>query len=366
MLKTLVFWQNIISIHQLPYIKELAKSDSVKRIIYVAEKLLSENRVKLGWEISEESGLNNLELILGPSVVEIHAIFLDNPNAHHFFSGLRANPLVFQAFKISLDSEIKRHLIVEGPFLYTYPKYLHTIKTFILDYKFFKHIDKVFAIGHHAINWYPIFGFKKEQIISFCYVVKKSRIIEVKAIKGPLKIVFVGALVKRKGLSHLINTLSDFSEDYLLHIIGKGDQFNSINNQIAKLQLEDKIKLVGILTNNEIRNILENYDILILPSLHDGWGAVVNEALMSGLFTICSDKCGAKVLIRDNFNGKVFSSQRKSSLKDSLKYCFENLEEIRTRKIEIKSWSKCIEPKTIAQYFLSSLESPISQTPPWQ
>lgn len=49
---------------------------------------------------------------------------------------------------------------------------------------------------------------------------------------------------------------------------------------------------------NEIPHIMENHDILILPSLHDGWGAVVNEAITMGLYIITSDKCGAKALIK--------------------------------------------------------------------
>lgn len=46
----------------------------------------------------------------------------------------------------------------------------------------------------------------------------------------------------------------------------------------------------------EIPSILSNQDILILPSIYDGWGAVVNEALQSGLYVISSNQCGAKDL----------------------------------------------------------------------
>lgn len=38
-----------------------------------------------------------------------------------------------------------------------------------------------------------------------------------------------------------------------------------------------------------------NADYLILPSLYDGWGAVVNEGLQSGCKVLVSKDCGASI-----------------------------------------------------------------------
>ena len=46
-------------------------------------------------------------------------------------------------------------------------------------------------------------------------------------------------------------------------------------------------------------------DVLVLPSRFDGWGAVVNEALMVGTPVICSDRCGASDVIENGRNGYV-------------------------------------------------------------
>src|SRR5437870_11248743 len=52
---------------------------------------------------------------------------------------------------------------------------------------------------------------------------------------------------------------------------------------------------------------MDSADLLVLPSRYDGWGAVINEALMSGIPAICSDNCGAADLVRSSVQlGAVF------------------------------------------------------------
>ena len=43
--------------------------------------------------------------------------------------------------------------------------------------------------------------------------------------------------------------------------------------------------------------MIAKYDALVLPSRHDGWGVVVNEALLQGVPVIVSDHVGAKCLV---------------------------------------------------------------------
>ena len=49
--------------------------------------------------------------------------------------------------------------------------------------------------------------------------------------------------------------------------------------------------------------------MLILPSRHDGWGVVVNEALLQGVPVIASENVGARCLIEANGAGAVFCNE---------------------------------------------------------
>lgn len=46
------------------------------------------------------------------------------------------------------------------------------------------------------------------------------------------------------------------------------------------------------------RACMARADVLVLPSWHDGWGAVVSEALMAGTPAIASDACGSAGVVR--------------------------------------------------------------------
>ena len=59
---------------------------------------------------------------------------------------------------------------------------------------------------------------------------------------------------------------------------------------------------------NDIPHLMSSADCLILPSRHDGWGAVVSEALMVGTPVICSDACGSAGVVHASGVGGVFRS----------------------------------------------------------
>lgn len=106
---------------------------------------------------------------------------------------------------------------------------------------------------------------------------------------------------------------------------------------------------------NEIPHIMENHDILILPSLHDGWGAVVNEAITMGLYIITSDKCGAKALIKNKRIGIVFKNNDATDLHIKLHDCLINKETIRNDLDARLEYSKTIQGPAVAKYFINCL-----------
>ena len=58
---------------------------------------------------------------------------------------------------------------------------------------------------------------------------------------------------------------------------------------------------------------------LLLPSLKDTWGLVVNEAMASGLPVLVSDRCGcASHLVEENENGYVISPESTEAITNRL------------------------------------------------
>lgn len=95
--------------------------------------------------------------------------------------------------------------------------------------------------------------------------------------------------------------------------------------------------------------------ILVLPSLFDGWGVVVNEALLSGTRVIASSNVGANVLLKEN-RGDIFEVGNFKQLEDLL-YKWSNKKMSQEDYDSIKNWAtKSISPEVAVDYFLKIID----------
>jgi glycosyltransferase involved in cell wall biosynthesis len=91
-----------------------------------------------------------------------------------------------------------------------------------------------------------------------------------------------------------------------LHICGSGALEGDIRQRIADLAL-DGVVLHGFLQREGVARVLAGGLALIVPSIEEQWGLVVNEALAFGLPILATDQVGARdLLIRTGVNGYIF------------------------------------------------------------
>lgn len=140
-------------------------------------------------------------------------------------------------------------------------------------------------------------------------------------------------------------------------MIGDGALRQDLEKTISELHLEDKIQLLGTKPQPEVPLYMQQADILILPSMYDGWGAVVNEALQAGCYVICSDAAGASDLMRmEPRVGKVFHRGNVQQLADCISWCNEHIRDIRTDRQFRQQWAeKHISGKAVARYMIDCL-----------
>ena len=143
-----------------------------------------------------------------------------------------------------------------------------------------------------------------------------------------------------------------------VNLIGDGPMFQSLENEIKKLKLGDKMHLLGTKSQTEVPAYMQKADVFILPSIYDGWGAVVNEALQAGCYVICSDAAGASDLILpDERLGRVFNSGDECQLGGFMSWCPEHIREIRAnRKFRLQWAQEHISGKAVARYLIDCLE----------
>ena len=122
--------------------------------------------------------------------------------------------------------------------------------------------------------------------------------------KHGFRIMFVGSLTKRKNIIALTCAITKvLSRIECFTIIGDGPLGSEIEKEIHSLE---KTHLIKCMDNTKVKTTMKQYDLLILPSKFDGWGAVVNEALYAGCRVLASDNCGASTLLDSPERGSVF------------------------------------------------------------
>jgi len=98
-------------------------------------------------------------------------------------------------------------------------------------------------------------------------------------------ILFTGSLVHRKGVEYLIRAFADLSfefPDTKLVIIGEGPQRKEYETLSGFLGVEDKIIFLGSQTPAQVAHWMQRARLFTLPSIEEGLGVVLLEALSSG------------------------------------------------------------------------------------
>lgn len=104
--------------------------------------------------------------------------------------------------------------------------------------------------------------------------------------------------------------------DFCMDIVGGGELEDSIKKELAEYGLQEKVRLLGYRTPEEVRSLMEKADIYLVTSdRQEGWGAVVNEAMNSGCAVVADHMVGAvPFLIRQGVNGLIYRDGCKKAL----------------------------------------------------
>ena len=109
---------------------------------------------------------------------------------------------------------------------------------------------------------------------------------------------FVGSLVKHKGIEVLMQSWNKLPKDFKgeLHIVGDG----ILRDEVEKWGRGDnRVKIYGRLGKEELNKVYEKCDVLVFPSICiENQPQVIVEAMRHGLFIIASDTGGAGELLR--------------------------------------------------------------------
>jgi glycosyltransferase involved in cell wall biosynthesis len=121
-------------------------------------------------------------------------------------------------------------------------------------------------------------------------------------------ILFVGNVTLQKGFPTLVQAFNSLNISGLkLHIVGIYSR-NFIDFLKKQGLRFDNVVIYGPLDSKRLNKLWATCDVFVLPSIHDGWGMVVNEAMAHGCIPIVSSGVGASDQIVHGINGLIFEA----------------------------------------------------------
>lgn len=130
-------------------------------------------------------------------------------------------------------------------------------------------------------------------------------------------ILFASKLQERKRCADLIaaHRMLPSPRPYLL-VVGDGEERRQLEHQATD---DPDVRFLGFRNQTELPKLFDLCDVFTLPSRHEPWGLVVNEAMNAGRAVVVSDDVGCQEdLVREGETGAVFQAGDVDDLRDAL------------------------------------------------
>jgi glycosyltransferase involved in cell wall biosynthesis len=366
-----VFWQNMPTHLQAPWLAALAQMTE-GGVIVALEGDISEERRNLGWG-APDYGLAVVEVGLSPDRID-RIIAASGPDAIHIFSGLGAYKGVYAAFRRCVQELRHVGIMAEASPVRGLRGLARVLAGQTRRLRFGGAIKFILAIGDDGGPWFQRLGFGPDRIYEFSYFPPFPTAIEqsnqeIWAEPG-VRLLYIGQFIHRKGIDRLFEALSRVrSQNWSLCLIGAGPDEPALRVLAHRLLLSSRVRFCPPLDNAVAMSALAGGDVLILPSRFDGYGAVINEALSRGVPVICSDQCGARLMVRMHVElGSVFHST--DSLTAILEHWIAKGRKTPDRSHRVRQLSSRVAPESGAAYFLEIVSHVRGlaprPTPPWR
>ncbi|MFZ4681014.1 MAG: glycosyltransferase family 4 protein [Terrimicrobiaceae bacterium] len=177
---------------------------------------------------------------------------------------------------------------------------------------------------------------------------------------APGRILFIGQVIRGKGVDLLIRALHGLDGDWHLAIAGKGSALQKCRALISQLGLESRVTIHGHLNPMELSAQYRQAQIVVVPSAwQEPYGMVGIEAMRHARAVVAFDVGGIPEWLADNENGRLVPAGNVEALRATLRELLRNPEACRAlglcgfnKSASVFSFSKSIDN---LQFMLSEL-----------
>jgi L-malate glycosyltransferase len=134
-------------------------------------------------------------------------------------------------------------------------------------------------------------------------------------------LISIGRLVKRKGFEYSLTALSQLlikNKNISYIVIGTGPEADKLKKLVISLHIDKNVYFFGNVSEEEKYQYLSIADVYVLPSLHEGFGICLMEAMYSGLPIVTTDNGGQTDFLVDGKNGIFVPTHNSSKLSEKI------------------------------------------------
>ena len=187
--------------------------------------------------------------------------------------------------------------------------------------------------GHSRLLYFPIIQDDKQFRASLASALSISQTLYTQLqLQEKQVLLFVGRLANVKNLHFLLKAFSQIHTSFpkaVLLFVGEGNEREALKAETNAWGLTPYVHFAGKHEGVELLAYYNLGQVFILPSYFEPFGAVVNEALLAGCYTLCSTAAGAACLIQEGENGELFDPHSLDDLAEKLQIALSKTEPLK-------------------------------------
>lgn len=129
-----------------------------------------------------------------------------------------------------------------------------------------------------------------------------------------LKLLFVGGLSQRKGIADLFAVADALSSEVELTVVGNG----AVHECPALASALKKHRWIPSLPHDEVLRVMREHDVFLFPSLFEGFGLVITEAMSQGTPVITTDRTAGPDVITHGEDGWIIPAGDTAALQTAV------------------------------------------------
>jgi glycosyltransferase involved in cell wall biosynthesis len=138
-------------------------------------------------------------------------------------------------------------------------------------------------------------------------------------------------LSQAKGLGYLLEAIAHLQGNIEFTLIGR-----RVSPAIPASSVMDRYRWIPSLAPDELLQEMSWHDVLVLPSLHEGFGLVMTEAMSQGLVVITTPHTAGPDLITDKVDGFVIPIRSAAAIEEKLDLLLRDRNRLRAMQAEVR------------------------------